>query len=84
MSEQNPEMYDEINVLLGSLGKAFSMEGIDVAKAIEKGQMLMRLGADGDGDRFVEATYNGKVALVYPGSAKGHVMPDRVEELDQD
>jgi hypothetical protein len=84
VSEQQPEMYDEINVLLGSLGKAFSMEGADVAKAIEKGEMHMRLGSDADGDRFVEANYNGKVALVYPGSAKGHMAPDRVEELDQD
>lgn len=64
------EAYDEINTLLGSLAKAFDMEGLDAARAVETGKMTLKLGIDAAGDRYVEATFQGKVAVVYPGQAK--------------
>lgn len=71
MSNQTEqEAYDEINTLLGSLAKAFDMEGLDAARAVETGTMTLKLGIDATGDRYVEATFQGKVAVVYPGQAK--------------
>jgi len=74
-------MYDEINVLLASLGRAFKVKGEVVAKAIETGDMMLNLGTDKDGDRYVEASYKGEVALVYPGSAKDNMEPSAAEEI---
>jgi len=67
-SEQ--EAYDEINTLVGSLAKAFEMDGLEAARAVENGAMMLRLGVDEAGDRFIEAAFQGKVAVVYPGGAK--------------
>ncbi len=71
MSNQTEqEAFDEINTLLGSLAQAFDMEGLDAARAVETGRMILKLGIDAAGDRYVEATFQGKVAVVYPGRAK--------------
>lgn len=72
MSSQD-EMYDEINTLVGSLASAYGIEGKDAAKAVETGAMTLKLGVDGEGDRFVQAEFQGKVMVVYPGSAKPHM-----------
>lgn len=76
MADQQQEMYDEINVLVASLARAFKIEGKDAAKALEGGDMLLNLGVDKDGDRFVEAHYKGAVAFVYPGGAKADITPE--------
>jgi hypothetical protein len=64
------EGYEAINTLVGSLAKAFGLEGMDAARAVETGKMILKLGIDAAGDRYVEATFQGKVAIVYPGGAK--------------
>lgn len=64
------EMYDEINTLVGSLAKAYDIEGTDAARAVENGSMTLELGIDAEGDKYVKATFRGKVAIVYPGGAK--------------
>ena len=64
------ESYDEINALVGSLAKAFDLEGTVAARAVETGAMVLKLGVDAAGDRYVEACFQGKVAVVYPGAAK--------------
>jgi len=79
VSDQQQEMHDEINVLVGSLAKAFKMEGPEAAKALEEGHMVLNLGTDADGERFVEANFKGQVAFVYPGSAKQHMTSEAIK-----
>jgi len=67
------EMYDEINTLVGSLAKAYDIEGTDAARAVENGSMRLELGVDASGDKYVKATFRGKVAVVYPGAAKAEM-----------
>lgn len=70
--EKKPEreMYEEINTLIESLGKAFDMKGEDVAKAVEAGALLLKLSVDGDGEKYVEARLGEKIAFVYPGNMR--------------
>lgn len=68
------EAYDEINTLVGSLAKAFDLEGTAAARAVETGAMTLKLGTDAAGDRYVEACFQGKVAVVYPGAAKPEMV----------
>lgn len=73
MSSQD-EMYEEINTLLGSLASAYGIEGKDAAKAVETGAMTLKLGIDAEGDRYVRAEFQGKMMMVYPGSAKEEMV----------
>jgi len=67
------EMYEEINTLVGSLAKAYGIEGTDAARALENGSMTLDLGVDAAGDKYVKAVFHGKVAVVYPGAAKAEM-----------
>lgn len=65
---ENREMFEEINALIGSIAKAFDVGEGDVVAAIEQGGLGMELITDSEGRNCVEATYQGRVARIYPGA----------------
>jgi hypothetical protein len=64
------EMYNEISALVAALAKTFAMKDADAAQALESGAMTLDFAEDGNGNRYVAATYQGKTARVYQGAIK--------------
>ncbi len=64
------EMYAEIAALIGSLAKTFAIKDSEAAAAVESGAMALDFAADANGNRFVAARYQGKVARIYQGAIK--------------
>jgi len=73
-SEPNPpetrEMYSEIAALIAALAKTFTIKDSEAAAAIESGEMVLEFARDTNGNRFVAATFAGRVARIYQGAIK--------------
>ncbi|HIJ37665.1 MAG TPA: hypothetical protein HPP80_02100 [Rhodospirillaceae bacterium] len=70
------EMYDEINALLGAVGKALDLSAEAAAKAIESGLITMEMREDARGQRFVGVTYQGKTAEIFQGAIRHQTAPE--------
>lgn len=68
MSE--PEMFDQINALVGAIGKAFDMTVDDTVKAIEAGQVSLSMKTDAGGQNYVEVDYRGRTAQIFHGAIR--------------
>lgn len=64
----DPEMFGEINALVGAIGKAFELTVEDAAKAIEAGAVTLAMKTDGSGQRYIEVDYLGRAAQIYHGA----------------
>lgn len=64
------EMFDEITALMGGVAKAFDLSESDAIAAIEAGSIEMKFDSDSNGNRFVLASYEGKIARLYAGAIK--------------
>ena len=64
------EMYSEIGALIGAIAQAFSIPDADAITAVEQGRLSMAFSRDGNGNPFVTATFDGKVARIYQGAIK--------------
>ncbi len=64
------EMYGEIATLIGTLAKAFILSESVTIAALERGEITIDFGEDHNGNRFIAAGYQGKVARLYQGAIK--------------
>jgi hypothetical protein len=64
------EMYSEIAALIAALAKSFAIKDSAAAAAVESGAMALEFARDANGNRYVAATYDGKLARVYQGAIK--------------
>lgn len=76
------EHYEEINALVGAIAKALEMPDKDVAQEIESGAIVLSLGEDDNGNRFIDVRRGERTAQVYQGairhaSGSGSGEPDR-------
>lgn len=62
------EMYDEIATLLGTIAKALEVPEDQVAKAVEDGGVVIEMGVDDNGRRYVRASRDGRAARIYDGA----------------
>ena len=65
-----PEMFDEINALVGAIGKAFDMTVDDTVKAIEAGHVSLSMKSDAGGQNYVEVNYRGRIAQIFQGAIR--------------
>ncbi len=78
---ENREMYDEINALIGAVGKALSISEMDVVSALEQGRLGLAMITDDQGANCVEVNLDGRTARVYQGAV---FRPDDRPEETQD
>jgi hypothetical protein len=79
---ENREMYDEINALIGAVGKALSIPEMEVVTAIEQGRLAMEMITDDEGRNCVQVTLDGGApARIYQGAI--FRPDDRPEETDE-
>jgi hypothetical protein len=88
---ENREMFNEINALVGAVGKALDISEIEVITAIEQGRLCMEMAVDDVGRNFVEVTLDERKARVYQGaifrpddSAPAEAAPAPAPESDDD
>lgn len=67
MENENREMFAELNALLTAIAKALEIEPEAAARAIEAGEIAIKMEVDEEGRHFVGVTYRGKASRVYPG-----------------
>jgi hypothetical protein len=67
MSE-NREMYSEVNALVGAIAKALELTNEATVKALEDQSLSLLFGEDEEGQRFVEASHEGRSARIYQGA----------------
>ncbi len=61
------EMYDEIAVLLGAVGKAFGLNDQQAAQGLEDGSISLEMALDADGQRYVRVGHGGRFVRIYDG-----------------
>jgi hypothetical protein len=71
------EMYAEIASLVASVAKVLALTEADTIAAIERGAITLDFREDAHGNRYVAATYQGRVARVYQGAVK-HAPGDQL------
>ncbi len=64
------EMYSEIGALIGAIAQAFSITEAEAIAAAEQNRLGMEFGRDANGNPFVTATLDGKIARIYQGAIK--------------
>lgn len=62
------EMYAEMNALLGSIAKAFDLEPQEAVRAVETGEVSIKMCEDFRGERYLAAQYRGRSANIYQGA----------------
>ena len=67
MDTDNREMFAELNALLTAIAKALDLEPEAAARAIEAGEIAIKMEVDEDGHHFVGVSHGGKASRVYPG-----------------
>ncbi len=65
---ESREMYSEINALVGTVAKAFSVGEMEVVTAIEQGRLAMEMMTDEQGQNFLSVSYEDRKAQLYPGA----------------
>lgn len=79
--DDNREMFEEVNALVGAIAKAFSLSDEDTVKAIEAGSVSIVMAEDEQGQRFLNVTHAGRSAQIYPGAI--HHAPEKEEPAEQ-
>lgn len=74
---QARDMYDQIALLLGSIGKALGIPDDQVAKAVEDGRVALEMGVDDQGRRYVRASAAGRAARIYDGAIHYEDVPEQ-------
>jgi hypothetical protein len=64
----NREMYAEVNALVGAIAKALDLTDEAAVKALEDRSLSLVFGEDEAGQRFVEASHEGRSARIYQGA----------------
>ncbi|MGC2854740.1 hypothetical protein ACM64Y_04625 [Novispirillum sp. DQ9] len=64
------EHYDEINALVGAIAKALGLPDKDVAAEIESGAIVLGMGEDDNGNRYIEVRRGDVTAQVYQGAIR--------------
>jgi hypothetical protein len=67
---ESREMHQEIAELIAGVAKALAMSDGDTIAALENGEITLELGRDGNGNRFVSATYGDRTVQVYKGAIR--------------
>lgn len=68
MDEENREMFEQINALVGAVAKALDIGPEEAVRAIEGEQIALTLEVDETGQHYVSAKYFGKTVRVYQGA----------------
>jgi hypothetical protein len=64
------EMFSEIGALIGTIAQAFSITEAEAIAAVEENRLAMEFGRDENGNPFVAATFDGRMARIYQGAIK--------------
>ncbi len=64
------EMFSEIGALIGTIAQAFSITEAEAIAAVEENRLAMEFGRDENGNPFVAATLDGRMARIYQGAIK--------------
>lgn len=67
MESESREMFAELNALLTAIAKALELEPEAAARAIEAGEVAIKMEVDEEGRHFVGVTHGAKTSRVYPG-----------------
>ena len=69
MDEQR-EMYEELNALVGSIAKALEISEEETVKALEANQIAIGMETDEEGRNYVGIAFRDKSARIYQGAIK--------------
>jgi hypothetical protein len=83
VSMDEREMFNEINMLIGSVAKGLDVGEMEVVTAIEEGRLGLELKTDAQGQSYVEATCDEKIAHIYPGAVYRPEAPPEAEDEDE-
>lgn len=64
------EHYQEISTLIASVAKALGLPDDQVAKDIETGAIVLGMGEDDNGNRFIEARRGAAVGRIFQGAIR--------------
>ncbi len=64
------EMFTEISSLVASIAKALGLTEAETSAALERGEIVINLGRDANGNAFVAAQQGEKGVRVYQGAIK--------------
>ena len=81
MDSDSREMFTELNALLTAIAKALDLEPEAAARAIEAGEIGIKMEVDEEGRHFVGVDYAGKTSRVYPGVIH-HAAEEPAEDDD--
>lgn len=68
MSER--EHYDEINTLVASVAKVLGLDDKEAAGELESGKIVLSMGEDDDGNRYVQVTRGEAEGRIYQGAVR--------------
>jgi len=82
MDSDSREMFAELNALLTAIAKALDLEPEAAARAIEAGEIAIKMEVDEEGRHFVGVVHDGKTSRVYPGVIRHAPEEPAAEEDD--